>query len=163
MEEIIGPQMYWGGWTKEGGGVKTLSPSPLPRTSPNRQYARVKYGAGARKFTKITYHLTREGGVGGSSSSPPPPTNHRTTCKDKIKIWARLTKKHILQSIITTDSHILGGADRTQTWSNDESCAKMFAGMSKRLHNVREKLIKMLRTQKVVIYCTKMFAKMYKY
>ena len=24
---------------KKGGGVKTLSPSPLPRTSPNRQYA----------------------------------------------------------------------------------------------------------------------------
>jgi hypothetical protein len=22
MEEIMGPQMYWGGWTKEGGGVK---------------------------------------------------------------------------------------------------------------------------------------------
>jgi hypothetical protein len=38
MEEIMGPQMYWGGWTKEG-GVKTLSPSPPPRISPNRQYA----------------------------------------------------------------------------------------------------------------------------
>ncbi len=39
MEEIMGSQMYWSGWTKEGGGVKTLPPSPIPRISPNRQYA----------------------------------------------------------------------------------------------------------------------------
>jgi len=31
MEEIMGPQMYWGGWTKEGGGQDTF---PLP-TSQN--------------------------------------------------------------------------------------------------------------------------------
>ncbi len=45
----------------------------------------------------------------------------------------------------TTDSHILGWADGTQTWNNVESCAKMFAEMSKRLHNVREKLIKICK------------------
>ena len=31
MEEIMGPQMYWGGWIKEGGGQDTF---PLP-TSQN--------------------------------------------------------------------------------------------------------------------------------
>jgi len=129
------------GEPKKRGGVHSVNTLPIPRNW-------MKYGAGARKFTEITYHLTREGGGRELFLPPPPPTNHRTTCRDKIKVWARLTKKHILQSIITTDSHILGGADRTQTWSNDESCAKMFAEMSKRLHNVREKLIKICAHKK---------------
>jgi hypothetical protein len=142
-----------------GGGLKP--PPHLPRITPisvkqphvlRRGEGWMKYGAGAREFTKITYNLTREVWRGATPPPPPPPppppTNHRTTCKDKIKVWARLTKKHILQSIITTDSHILGGADGTQTWSNVESCAKMFAEMSKRLHNVREKLIEICAHKK---------------
>jgi len=56
---------------------------------------------------------------------------NRTICKDKIKIWSWLTMRHILQSSITTDSHILGWADGTQTWNNTESCAKMLVEMSK--------------------------------
>ncbi len=28
MEKLMGPQMYWGGWTKEGGGGSRHFPPP---------------------------------------------------------------------------------------------------------------------------------------
>ncbi len=30
MEEIMGPQMHWDGWTKDGGGSKHFPPPHFP-------------------------------------------------------------------------------------------------------------------------------------
>ncbi len=44
-----------------------------------------------QKIYKNHIHFDPRGVRGGGRAHPPPPTNHRTICKDKTKVWARLT------------------------------------------------------------------------
>ncbi len=94
--------MFWGG----GGGIDEI------------------WGRGQKIYENhIQFGLRGVEGGGRELFLPPPPsTRHRTICKDKIKVWERLTKRHILQSSNTTDSHILGWADGTQTRKCLQKC-----------------------------------------
>jgi hypothetical protein len=108
--------LKWGRQTEKGGGIQSINTLPIPRNN-LKQTAAICFLLVTRTELR-TYTL--------------------------IEIWARLTRSHILRRMTelssnTTDSHILGWADGTQTWNNIETagkCLHMFANIIQKCSNI---------------------------
>ncbi len=85
MEEIMVPQMYWGGWTKEGGGQDTF-PLPTSQNIPKQTVCPGEIWGRGQKVYKNHIPFDPRGGGERELFLPPPPHPQITEQHARIKL-----------------------------------------------------------------------------